>query len=515
MAGSSKRAKNDSRISRRRFVGRAGIAAGALGGVASARGQNSQVPANREMRTDVVVVGAGMGGLTTAVRAQREGADVVLLEKSSERGGTMSHSEGAVWTYESFEDLRNDAPHGDPELQRTVFDTLLQVYEFYDSIGAPLGAADEGERRTRRIAPVAFTNFMVGQLESAGGTLLMETPMLRLLTNRQHEIIGVLAEGPDGPIRIQAKAVVLATGGFAGNAQLVTQNITRQFGSLYQRNVAFDGLMPPLTGDGFLAASQIGAAPSLGGFDAFYGHVLPARPAKFSHPLSDYSIYHGAWTVAVNLYGRRFADESQGRVAGRQIARVGDHFISQEIARQPEATAAYIWDGPINEEHALAENNLGSLDKFDAFRQAGAPVATANTLEELARQMEGWGRGVPAGQVLGTLSEYNQAARNATAGKLPVPKASSRNALPIQQPPFYAILGTTGITATHGGLRVNSRGQVLSTTGRPLPGLFASGIDVGNFCNYAYLGALCLGAVFGYLSGANAARQPEPRGGWE
>ena len=125
-----------------------------------------------------------MVGLTTAVRAQREGADVVLLEKSSERGGTMSHSEGAVWTYESFEDLRNDAPHGDPELQRTVFDTLLQVYEFYDSIGAPLGAADEGERRTRRIAPVAFTNFMVGQLESAGGTLLMETPMLRLLTKQ-------------------------------------------------------------------------------------------------------------------------------------------------------------------------------------------------------------------------------------------------------------------------------------------------------------------------------------------
>lgn len=517
MGRGSRDAESDSKVSRRSFLGAAGagVAAGAFGGLTSARAQGAPPAAAQDMRTDIVVVGGGMGGLTAAARAQQQGANVIVLEKAYEPGGTMKHSEGAVWTYDSYEDMRNDAPDGDPALQRAVFDQILRAYEFYDSIGAPLGAPGPGRVRMRRIAPVVFTNFMAGAIQRGGGRVLVETGLLGLLTNAQHEVIGVLAEGPNGMVRVMAKAVILATGGFAGNGQLVTQNITRHFGALRQRNAGFGGKKPPFTGDGYWAASAIGAAPAVSGWDAFYGHMLPAEPGRIQDPQADYSMYHGAWSVAVNLHGQRFADESQGRVTGRKLARNGENLINQEVARQPEATGAYIWDEPVNVERACADCGLGSIDKYEAYRQAGAPVAKADTLEGLAGQMEAWGRGIPAERVLRTLTDYNEAAKNGKAWALPIPKASATHAIPLVRPPFYTALGTAGITATFGGLRANAQGQVLSRTGRPLVGLYAAGVDIGGFNTYAYMGNLCMGATFGYISGTNAAKQPQPRGGWD
>lgn len=510
----AKRDEGRSKVSRRSFLGgtAVGVAAGALGGASTVSGQGAG--ATPELKTDVVVVGSGIGGLTAAVRAQRAGAHVVVLEKAYEPGGTTAHSEGGIWSAERFEDIRNDAPGGDPVVQKAVFDALPDAFKFYDDLGAPIGGT---AARSRSIPPVAWVNFMVDQFERAKGTLLVETPMLRLLTNRQCEVVGVLAESAGGPTRIFARAVVVATGGWAGNAQMVSQHITRYFGSLHQRNTSFAGRKPLLTGDGLFAAAQLGAATSEASFDGFYGHMMPARPTKpMQNPLTNFSAYHGPWSIAVNLYGRRFADETRGKITGRQLGRgAGEQLINQETARQPEATAAYIWDEPVNKARACADCALGDIDKFQAFHDVGAPVAKADTLQELADQMERWGRGIPASEVMRQLAEYNLAAQNGKAWMLPIPKGNTAQASPIIQPPFYAVLGQAGITATHGGLRVNAQGQVLSRTGRPIRGLYAAGVDIGGYNDYVYLGNLCIGASFGYITGPLAAKQPEPKGGWD
>lgn len=497
-------------LNRRKLI-QSGAGATALLGAAAFPGwaKQAQAQANQTgtLETDVAIVGAGMGGLVAAVRAQREGARVVIVEKGSEPGGTMRRSAGVVWTYKTYDDLHHDIVNGEPDLQRTLVETLPTAWAFLDEIGAPLGEeaplGDVGLGRT--IPPQDFTDYMVSTFEEAGGLLLTDTPMTRLATDEFNQISGVLAEGPNGPLRISAKAVIVATGGFAGNAAMVTQYLTPHFEDMWQRNSGFidnDPYSNPLsTGDGIQAAWAIGAAPSTGGFSGFYAHLLPSSPAQFNYgELTTISQYQGNACIALNLHGQRFMDETYRPY----LLRVAEETLAQGVARQPQATAAYVWDENINQEFVLAN---GGIDKWAAAERVGGPVAKADTLEELTEQMAAWGRGMPADLALETITTFNEAAEAGRAADLPIPKTHPGYTLPVVQPPFYAVLGACGITGTMGGLRVNTEGQVLTGGGRPIKGLYAAGIDVGNIGNVVYCGMLCYGAVFGLLSGANAASE--------
>jgi succinate dehydrogenase/fumarate reductase flavoprotein subunit len=507
----AKRTDSESKWSRRSFLGgtAAGIAGSTLPGVQVA----AQSPTTEELRTDVVVIGSGIGGLTAAVRAQKSGAKVIVIEKAYEPGGTTAHSEGGV-ANSTYEDMRANAPDGDPDVQRTVSENVDKWGEFMDGIGAPVGGSG-APGSGRSIAPVMWVNFMVRTIERGGGKVLVDTPMLRVLLNNQCEVIGVLADSPKGLKRILAKAVVLATGGWMTNATLVQQHITRYFGSLRQRNAAYYDRKPPFLGDGLFAALQLGAQPSTGGFDSFYGHLLPARPGKISNPMSNWSAYFSPWSIAVNRFGRRFTDEAQGKLVGRQMTRQGEQLCVQEVARQSDAMAAYVYDDVVYKQYACEDCGLGGIDKYIAYKMSGAPVAMANTWPELAKQMEAWNVGMSAEVILHEITEYNAAAKNGKTFALPVPKTSAKHALVLDHPPFYAILGQAGITSTHGGIRVNTLGQVLHRSGAVIPGLYAAGVDIGNFNNCTYLGNLCLGAAYGFVSGTNAAKQVAPKGGWD
>ena len=295
--------------------------------------------------------------------------------------------------------------------------------------------------------------------------------------------------------------MVLATGGFQGNAELLARHVSPHAASMYLR------ANPWSTGDGLLAALGSGAATTPW-LDTFYGHAMTAPPARFGAAgFQEMSHKYGPLAVALNLHGQRFADESAG---------TGEEWLNSQIARQPQASAAYVFDAVTAER----EYEGGALARvvLERARQAGGPVAQAATLEDLARQMHAWG--LPPGEVLRTLAGYN-AAVNAGRGEFLHPPRRG-NPFPVLQPPFSAALVRSAITFTCGGLRTDldmrvlRRAQSVSTlplvmAGRDefqfaaVPGLFAAGCDVGGFSTNAYLGGLAQALVSGRIAGAAAA----------
>src|SRR4051794_41896457 len=96
---------------------------------------------------DLVVAGAGMAGLSAAAHARERGAQVVVLEKGDRAGGAMLLSSGVVWRHRDFDSFRDEAPGGDPELQRLVFDPLDGDLAWLQSLGPRGTQRDTGQPR--------------------------------------------------------------------------------------------------------------------------------------------------------------------------------------------------------------------------------------------------------------------------------------------------------------------------------------------------------------------------------
>src|SRR6185295_5903776 len=197
---------------------------------------------------DLVVAGAGMAGLAAAARARELGADVVVHEKGTRLGGSMYLSSCGVGRYRDFERFREECPGGDPELQRVVWEGLDDALAWLEGLGAPVVARETGNPLTRgvRFEPKRLTELLAGR---AGDVRLGEP----------------LAALPEGV------PVVLATGGFQGDAGLVREHVTPEAQHLVLR------ANPWSSGDGLRLAREAGAAESAG-LDQFYGRNLAAAP---------------------------------------------------------------------------------------------------------------------------------------------------------------------------------------------------------------------------------------------
>jgi succinate dehydrogenase/fumarate reductase flavoprotein subunit len=459
--------------------------------------------AKREHDVDVLVLGGGMAGLCAAVAALERGADVLVLEKASRVGGSMFLSNGIIWTFVRQEDVRAHVPDGDPALQDLLVATLGESLDWLASRGVKLEPHREylGYGHGRAASPPQMTAALIERIGALGGRVMPATALLTLLT-RDGAVEGALAFDRDGPVQVRARSVVLATGGFQGNPELLARYVTPHASSVYLR------ANPCSTGDGFLAALEAGAAATPW-LDTFYGHAMTAPPARFNaFQFQDMSHKYAPMAVALNLHGLRFADEAAG---------TGEEWLNWRIAREPRATAAYVFDA------ATAERayDAGPLAKvvLERARQAGGPVVQADSLEALAKGMQAWG--LPAQQVIRTLRSYN-AAVTAGEGHLLHP-ARRANAFPVLRPPFSAALVRSAITFTCGGLRADLDMRVLrratSVSTLPLvtadaaelqigaiPNLYAAGSDVGGFSNESYMGGLAQALVTGRAAGTAAAQ---------
>lgn len=440
-----------------------------------------------------LVAGGGLAGLVAAVRLRELGADVILLEKGDEPGGSFIDSSGFVWSYRDLETYRREAPAGDAGLQSLILDRLAEGLEWLESAGAPVLARETGNPLTfgARLDPGKTVAALVDRLAATGAEPRARAALVGLAQDAEGRVTGARVIAGEKEATEKADAVLLASGGFAANEDLVARHIIRGPGRMRLR------AHPRSTGDGLLAALEAGALPSAG-FEEFYGRNLPAPPADFSpEQFVEVSQLYGRYAVALNHRGERYADEA---------ADWSETALTRATARQPGLRAFYVLDaeglkGRVRDR--TAEEMVGTA------RRVGGTVLVAESLGTLAERLAE--RGVPAANVRCAIEEYNAAVENRRGAELSPPR--SEPALPVRRPPFVAVEVAPMITHTIGGLAVDAECRVLRRTdGRPLPGLYAAGVEVGGVSAGGYTSGLASALVFGRVAAATAVRDAEPAG---
>jgi fumarate reductase flavoprotein subunit len=431
----------------------------------------------------VVIAGGGLAGLTAALRAAELGARVTLLEKGDRPGGSFVYSSGYIWSYVDLPTFRREAPGGDAILQRLILERLGSCLTWLEDGGGTLLSRETGNPRTfgARFDPEPTVSALVDRLVASGGELLADTAFEALRDDDAGLVTGVLVRSSGGMQDYDAEAVILASGGFAGDPELVGRHIIGGPGRMRVR------AHPRSTGDGFRAALRKGALASAG-LDEFYGRNLPASPAKFTpEQFVEVSQLYGRYAVAINGRGERYADEG---------ADWSETALTRATAHQPGLYAWYVLDAT-GLEGLVRER--GVKEMVETARSTGGIVIQAASLTQLADKLAE--QGVPREASLRTVKEYNAAI---AAGEDPSPPRTG-SAVPLRVPPFVAVKVAPSITHTVGGLTVDAGCRVLRAEDeRPIPGLYAAGVDVGGVSVGGYTSGLASAVVFGKTAAESA-----------
>jgi succinate dehydrogenase/fumarate reductase flavoprotein subunit len=244
-----------------------------------------------------------MAGLAAAARGRELGASVDLYEKGARVGGSMLLSSGVIWRYAEWDEFRRQCPDGDEPLQRAVHDGLDEASEWLRGLGAVVTEESTGNPLT------SGKRFDTRELCMA---LLRTGPSLR--------IGSPLEELPDGA------PVILATGGFQGDVELVREFVTPEADSLLVRSNGGN------SGDGLRLGLAAGGARSAG-MDEFYGRAMPAVS----------SLHETHWVQAAQLYARwaTSIEAADGTVYEGEVDWV-EVDVVQWIARRPGARAWFV-----------------------------------------------------------------------------------------------------------------------------------------------------------------------------
>jgi succinate dehydrogenase/fumarate reductase flavoprotein subunit len=428
----------------------------------------------------LLVLGGGMAGLAAAAAAASAGARVTVVEKRGTLGGSASMSAGIVWTAPDFQTLRQVVPGGDAALGQALIDGFWPAVDWIRSTGVPVSERWEGQMGFGSAVRVDVKGLLAAwqrQVESGGGLVMLRSAARKLLTDESGRVGAAEVTTPAGPRELRADAVLLATGGFQGDTELLATFVGARADSLLVRS------NPGSVGDGFRLGRDVGASASRG-MSGFYGHLVPSPLAELREDqylmLTQYYSNH---CLLVNRLGQRFTDES-----------LGDEVSNQATLRQPDSKAVLICDERIHTTFAAtAPYPHGQVvDRIEAAKAAGGRHASTPTKEELLEAVAGWG--VPPLALAKTLDQWTAAAAGDEFA-LEIPRAVRPE--PINHPPFHALEVQPAITFTFGGLRVDPDGHVLNRDGAPVPGLFAAGADAGGLQDLRYVGGLALGLVFG------------------
>jgi tricarballylate dehydrogenase len=483
---------------------------------------------------DVVVVGGGSAAFEAAIAAQQAGSRrVIMLEKAteSERGGNARFSHVGFRFVHSGGSELNEFMSG---LDEATFRQMQLPAYTTDQFRADLQRVTQG-----RIDPV-LADYMVGKSNAAvhwlkdigidwehdtctkiGDKLFFE-PGIHIhpvgggpgLLNRLEEIAkargiviryetrvcaihgndraveGVHVSSPDGDYDVNARAIIVCSGGFQASAEMRARYLGPNADLAKVRGSKHN------TGEVLQMLLSLGAKAS-GHWQGAHMSPIDGKAPSFETPVqadgrgNSMNRYDYPFGITVNALGLRFFDEGENKHA-YTYAKTG-----HAVMGQPGGVAYQIYDQK-------------GVRLFRHGRHYPTTMVEADTLEDLASKI-----GVAPEVLAHTVKEFNDACRKDVAfdatkldGKSTVGIAPKKSnwAEPLTEPPFRALPVSGGITFTFGGVQVDTDARVLNSSNQPIRGLYASGDVMGLFFhNYPSCTGQTRNAVFSYAAGKNAA----------
>ena len=365
----------------------------------------------------------------------------------------------------------------DPELVETLCENSADAIDWLDEHGITLhNVSSFGGASVKRIhrpvnaegKTVSVGSYMIPLLqencEKAGVKMMLDTTATEILTDANGAAVGVKATGASGEtVTVNAKAVVLATGGFGANLDMVVKYKPELKGFMTTN-------APGIQGQGIEMAQAIGAAT----VDMDQIQIHPTVEANTAALITEGLRGDGA--ILINEEGQRFIDEVGTRdvVSAAEIAQTGSY--SWLVVDQAMADASSVIQGYIKKGYTV----------------------TGATYEELGKAM-----GVDAAAFAETMEKWNgyvEAKNDPDFGR-------TSFANPLNTAPYYAVKVTAGVHHTMGGLKINANTEVLNEKGEVIPGLFAAGEVTGGVHGANRLGGNAVAdfTVFGRIAGAAAS----------
>lgn len=444
-------------------------------------------------KTDLLIVGSGAAGFTASMAAREAGVkNLIMIEKMAVPGGNSQLAAGGMNAAGTkfqkragiednpqlmFDDTMKGGKNvSNPDLVRVLADKSNESIEWLDKHGATLSHVGQGggssAARMHGPADGAFvgpylSKFFRDEAAKSNLDLRLNTKLVKLIKGTNGEIIGALVKGKHtGIYQIDAKAVILATGGIGANPELIQKlrpDISPEVKTSNQ---------PGSQGDGIILGENVGAAVVDAKEIQLNPTLLVGSPVIVSETV------RGAGAVFVNKEGKRFISELTTRDK-----------TSAAVSKQTGGVAYEIFDQKVR----------------DKVKQTGAAfelglAKEGRTLEELGKNA-----GIDPKNLAATIAQYNKYAEAGNDPEFGRPKISAK----VDTPNFYAIEVTPAIHYYMGGLKINPQAKVIDKNGKVIEGLFAAGEVTGGVHGKNRLGGNSISETitFGRISGEEAAKR--------
>jgi fumarate reductase flavoprotein subunit len=437
-----------------------------------------------DLEYDVVVVGAGGAGMTAAIEVAEAGYSVIIVEKMPIIGGNTNRATGGMNAAETIyqeaagvedsketffaDTMKGGYEKNDPELLQTMVDNAPSAVEWLNGLGANLvrisvsGGATNPRVHTPEdgspVGPVVVST-LKNKIDDLGVEILLNTTAEKLI-EQEGTVKGIEVVNADGAtFNINTKAVIMATGGFGADNDLVAgfRPDLKGFSTTNHQGA---------TGDGITMAQVVGAA--LTDIEEIQIHPTtePGSGYMFTEGL------RGDGAILVNKEGVRFTHELLTR-----------DVVSRNILAQTDGVAYLITNQAMRETNAT----------LDGYIKKGYAVE-GDTIESLAENL-----GIDAETLEATLERYSAfvEADKDEDFERDIMKQT------LSEGPYYAFSVTPGVHHTMGGLKINTKTEVIDTEGNTIPGLYAAGEVTGGIHGANRIGGNAVTdiIVFGRIAG--------------